>query len=314
MLSRRSLFFVLAILIVFSFTGCAGNNVSNNNTIIKNSEEVSDVFPMTVLDSYGRQVKLNKEPQKVISVAPNITEIIFALGKSKSLIGRTEYCDYPEEAKGITSIGSLKEPSIEKIAELRPDLVIASTHFQKETLQKLEELGIKVVVFYGEESFEGVYGTIEKVGTVLNAKEKAVGLVSEMKAKVKNVLDKVNGKSHPSVYYVVSFGKSGDYTAGKDTFIGKMIEMSGGKNAADDAKGWSYSLEKLMEKNPEIMICPKYYDTKKGIESANGYKDLDAVKKGSLFEIDNNLLDRQGPRLAEGLTELAKIIHPEAFK
>ncbi len=148
MLSRRGLFFVLAILIVFSFTGCAGNNVSNNKTITKNSEEVSDVFPMTVTDSYGRQVKLNKEPHKVISVAPNITEIIFALGKSKSLIGRTEYCDYPEEAKGITSIGSLKEPSIEKIAELRPDLVIASTHFQKEILQKLEELGNFRIEFF----------------------------------------------------------------------------------------------------------------------------------------------------------------------
>jgi iron complex transport system substrate-binding protein len=106
----------------------------------------------------------------------------------------------------------------------------------------------------------------------------------------------------------------GDFTAGKGTFIGKMIEMAGGKNAADDVEGWSYSLEKLVEKNPDIMICSMYYDTKKGIQSTNGYKDLDAVKNGKLFEIDNNLLDRQGPRLADGLVELAKIIHPESFR
>lgn len=313
MFNKRFLFFALVVVMVFSFTGCTGNDVSNNNKI-ESTKEVGSIFPMTVTDSYGRQVKLDKEPQKVISVAPNITEIIFAINKSSSLIGRTEYCDFPEEAKSITSIGSLQEPNIEKIAEMKPDLVIASTHFKKDVLQKLEELGIKVVVFYGEESFEGVYDTIDKVGTVMNAKEKAEGLVSQMKADVKSVLEKVYGKSRPSVYYVVSFGKPGNYTAGKDTFIGRMIEMAGGRNAADDVKGWSYSMEKLVEKNPEIMICSKYYDSKKGLESTNGYKDLDAVKKGSLYEIDNNLLDRQGPRLADGLTGLARIIHPEAFK
>lgn len=314
MFNRRWLLIFLIIVLIFSFTGCSNTNVLNGSSKEKSIAEIGNTFPMTVVDSYNRHVKLDKEPQKVISVAPNITEIIFALDRSSRLIGRSEYCDFPEEAKNIPSIGSLEEPNIEKIAELKPDLVIASTHFKKEVVQKLDELGIKVVVFYGQESFEGVYDTIEKVGTVLNAKGKAEKLVSEMKLKVRNVLDKVKGTPHPSVYYVVSFGKVGDYTAGKNTFIGNMIEMAGGKNAADDAVGWSYSLEKLAEKNPEIMICSKYYDSKHGIENANGYKDLEAVKKGKLYEIDSNLLDRQGPRIAEGLTELAGIIHSEVFK
>ena len=92
-----------------------------------------------------------------------------------------------------------------------------------------------------------------------------------------------------------------------------MIAMSGGENVAQDADGWKYSLEKLIEKNPELIICSKYYDSKKGIEAANGYKDLDAVKNGKLVEIDNDLLDRQGPRSADGLLALAKLIHPELF-
>jgi iron complex transport system substrate-binding protein len=314
MIKRRLAFFILAIVLIFLLIGCSTAGSLSEKNAVNNMVEGIQAFPMSIIDSYNRQVKIDKEPQKVISIAPNITEIIFALERSNKLVGRSEYCDFPDEAKNITSIGSLKEPSIEKIAELKPELVIASTHFKKETVQKLEELGITVVVFYGAESFEGVYDTIGKVGKVLNAEEKAEKLVSEMKSKVQNVLDKVKDKPRPNVYYVVSFGKTGDYTAGNDTFIGQMIRMAGGKNAADDAKGWAYSLEKLTEKNPEILICSKYYNSKQGIENANGYKDLEAVRKGKLYEIDNNLLDRQGPRLADGLTELAGIIHPEAFK
>jgi iron complex transport system substrate-binding protein len=211
----------------------------------------------------------------------------------------------------IASIGSLREPNLEKIVELKPDLVIASTHFKKEVVQKLEELGIKVVVLYGQESFDGVYETIEKVALVLNAKDNAQKIILNMKNQVQEVLDKVKDKEKPKVYYVVAYGKSGDYTAGGDTFIGQMIEMAGGENVASDVKGWSYSLEKLVEKNPDIIICSKYYNTKQGIESANGYNELDAVKNGRLYEINNNLLDRQGTRLADGLSELSKIIHPE---
>ncbi len=314
MLKKRLLFFILAIALALSLIGCSNTDILHDGTGQKSTEAVTNAFPFTVTDSYDRQVEIAAEPQRVISIAPNITEIIFSLDRSEKLVGRSEYCDFPEKAADIASIGSLTEPSMEKIAELKPDLVIASTHFAKETVQRLEELGIKVVVFYGEESFEGVYDTIGKVGTVLNAEENARKLVSEMKIKVQNVLDKVKDKPQPSVYYVVSFGKTGDYTAGGDTFIGHMLELAGGRNTAGDVTGWAYSLEKLTEKNPELIICSKYYNSKQGIENTNGYKELEAVRAGRLYEIDSNLLDRQGPRLAQGLEELARIIHPEVFK
>ena len=305
--------FLITVSIILSFAACTG--ADDKKDIKDPQSNVSETtYPYTITDSYDRTVTLDKEPEKVVSIAPNITEIIFALGEGQKLAGRTEYCDYPEEAKQVASIGTLQEPNIEKIVELKPDLVIASTHFQKESLGKMEEAGLKVAVLYGEESFEGVYDTIDKVGKVLNANKKAQSIIADMKKKVSEVKQKVKGKNTPSVYYVISYGQMGDFTAGKGTFIGKMIEMAGGKNAADDVEGWSYSLEKLVEKNPDIMICSMYYDTKKGIQSTNGYKDLDAVKNGKLFEIDNNLLDRQGPRLADGLVELAKIIHPESFR
>lgn len=270
-------------------------------------------YPMTIKDSYDREVVIDKQPQRVISIAPNITETIFALEAESVLVGRTEYCDYPPETSKIESVGTIQEPSIEKIAELKPDLVIASTHFSKDTLTKLEELKIPTVVLYGEESFEGVYETISKVGNILNSNEKAELLILDMKKKVEDVKKAVEGKDKPKVYYVIGYGKSGDYTAGNNTFIGQLLEMAGAENAAADVTDWKYSLERLIEKNPEIMICPSVGGYKQGLEATNGYKDLDAVKNKKLYEIDENLINRQGVRLADGLVELAKIIHPEAF-
>ncbi|MGI6119405.1 MAG: helical backbone metal receptor, partial [Desulfosporosinus sp.] len=119
----------------------------------------NSIFPMTITDSYERRVVIEKEPLKIISLAPNITETIFALERGNQLVGRTDYCDYPDEAAKIESVGSLETPSIEKIVILKPDLVIASTHFSKDVLKKLEELGITTIVLYGEESFDGAYET-----------------------------------------------------------------------------------------------------------------------------------------------------------
>ncbi|QXM07381.1 ABC transporter substrate-binding protein [Crassaminicella indica] len=301
----------MIIISIILFCSCAKTNEKVEE---QKEAEKKGQYPLTIVDSYNREVIIESEPKRVVSIAPNITETIFALGAGEKLVGRTDYCDYPEKVKSIASIGSLMEPNIEKIVALKPDLVVASTHFKEDVLNKLEELNVKVIVLYGEESFEGAYAIIGKLGKVLNAQEASEKIISSMKDQVKNVIDKVKNAERPEVYYVVSYGAGGDYTAGEGTFIDKMINLAGGKNAARDTTGWKYSLEKLIEKDPDILICSKYYDAKKGIMNTNGYKDLTAVKEGRLFEIDNNLLDRQGPRLADGLYELAKIIHPELFK
>ncbi|NLK22411.1 MAG: ABC transporter substrate-binding protein [Epulopiscium sp.] len=309
----------LSILLIFMilgtatiFTGCA-----KENTAIGGSGEVNkegdNLYPIVLTDAHGREITIEKEPQKIISVNPDITEIIFALGEQQRLTGKSDYCDYPEEVQNIESVGGIDNPSIEKIAELKPDIVLASRIFTREADAKLQELNIQVLILDSNQSFEGIYDTITTMGQILNVSPKAEAMVTDMKDKVQNVIDKVKDEPKPSIYYVVGFGEAGDYTAGGDTFIGKMIEMAGGENAARDLEGWQYSLEKIVEQNPDILICSKYYDAKSGIENAQGYKDLSAVKGDRLLEIDNNLLDRQGPRVAQGLEELAKLIHPELF-
>lgn len=273
---------------------------------------IADRFRIT--DSYGRTVQFDSTPVRVISCAPNITEFVFALGKGKNLVGRTDYCDYPVNVSSVESIGGLQDPNIEKIVSLDPDVVIASTHFKKENVKILEQADIKVVVYTNQESFEGVYTTMRQIGTLLDAETKAEKNIRAMKkdvSAVESALAGINDK--PKVYYLVGFGQYGDYTAGGNTFIGKLLEQAGATNIAADLEGWAYSFEKIVEEEPEIIICSQFWGTGDSLRATDGYKDLPAVVNGNLLEIDNNLLDRQGPRLAEGLEVLARAFHPERF-
>lgn len=301
------------------------NEVSSNdvsNTEVSNNEVSSNeadqaattavTYPLTITDSNGDEVTLEQEPTKIVSMAPNVTEMIFALGAEDKLVGRTDYCDYPEEALAIESVGTLMTPDIEKIISLEPDVVIASTHFSEESEQQLKDLGINVIMLYEEMDMDGVYGMINTLSDVVNKKEAGQAIVTEMQASVDETLAAVAGLESKSVYYVVGFGEYGDYTAGGTTFLGQLLTMAGGSNVAEEVTDWSYTLESLVEADPEIIIIAD--DMKESFETAETYKDLTAVKNGNVFGVDKNTLERQGYRNAEGLRTLAEIIHPEAFQ
>jgi len=281
---------------------------------LASGEESSVSEGLVITDSMERTVLLERVPQRVVSLAPSITEVVFDLGLGDRLIGRTDYCDYPAEAASVESIGSLMEPNIEKIIELNPDLLIVSTHFDPDNISILENLGIAVAAFYNDQSFEGTYETILQIGRILGVEEKAQQKVESMKQSVQETLDIVaEAETHPRVYYVVGFGSGGDYTAGGDTFIHQLLQMAGGENIAAHVEGWGFSFEKIVEMDPEIIICSQYWGAKEGLETTEGYKDLNAVTKGNLFAFDNNTIDRQGPRMDQGLRTLAEIMHPELF-
>jgi len=304
---------LLVVLMIVMISACTSKNTIET-TAIAPTESLETDYPYTIKDSKEKEIVIQAEPTKVVSLAPSITELIYALGKGNALIGRTDYCDYPEEVKKVESIGSLRNPNIEKIIELKPDVLIASTHFKDDVAKKLEDLGIKVVVLYNAEDFNGAYDVINSLGELFNTKAEAQELISSMKEKVAAVEGKVKGKETPKVYYVVGFGKNGDYTATGDTFIGEMLLMAGGDNIAKDATDWKYSLEKIIENDPEYIIISKNFDMKTQFEQTAGYNELSAVKNNKVIEIDDNLLNRQGPRLAEGVEAIAKILHPDLFE
>lgn len=263
-------------------------------------------------DNFDRQVIIPKDVNSVVSLGPNITEIISYL-KPESLVARTDYCDYPASVLDLPSVGTITEPNLETIINLNPDLVLASTHIKKEFLDQLSKAGIANAGIYTTSSIEGSYSLIKDIGLFLNRQEKAEEAISEMKKEIATVQQKVKGLKKPKVYYVVDFGQWGEYTVGGDTFIGQMIDLAGGDNIAKDVKDWNYSLEKLVEADPDIIIISKYYGSKDRFMTTPPYSELRAVKENKLYEIDNNKLDRQGIRNAEGIKDFAEILHPEAF-
>lgn len=265
------------------------------------------------IDSYNREVTIPYNPSRIISLGPNITEIVGTLNINK-LVGRTDYCDFPSQVLELDSIGSLLSPSIEKIIELEPDLVIGSAHCPQDLLENLENLGIPAIAIYDDNNLEGSYNIVEKIGHLIKEDAKAKQINKKNKALVESILNKTDNLNTKSVYYVVGFGSWGDFTSGGDTYIGKMFDLLNADNIAKDVNGWAYSIEQLIEKDPEIIIVSKYYDSKNQFMNSFPYSNLTAVKKNQVYEIDNNLLDRQGIRNADGLLELAKIIYAEDFK
>ncbi|TAJ10752.1 ABC transporter substrate-binding protein [Marinilabiliaceae bacterium JC017] len=260
-------------------------------------------------DSFDQHIVLEKAPARIVSCAPLITEIIYALGEEKRLCGRTDYCVYPPQAAAVSSIGGLMDPCLECIVKLEPDLVLASTHFKKSVADKLGQLNYPVAVMMSQQSIAGAEELISKIGQVLGVTVKADSVITHMQQERQRIIAKLPVDApHPSVYYVVGFGKQGDYTAGGDTFIHELITLAGGKNVAADVKGWGYSLEALMDKDPDVIIIKN--PMKQAFCETEPYNQLSAVKNNRVYEIDNHLIEINGPHIMEGLEQLVDIFHP----
>lgn len=309
------------IMLVMGLAGCGEK--ANDSTLVEtgaivpeeNSGEAASVadtiYPLDFTDSYGNVVTIEAEPERIVSVAPNMTEMLFELGVGDRVVGRTDYCDYPAETVNIQSVGAIDKPDLEKIISLEPDVVIATT-FTEEGIAKLGEADIPVVVLHEDTNINGVYVLLADLGVIVNKNQKAAELILDMKTIVADVHDKINDRPKPAVYYVVGYGEYGDYTAGGDTFVGGMIELAGGDNIAKDITGWNISLEKIIESDPDIIIISEWMMD--DFVNAPNYCELSAVKSGKVYTVDVNMLERQGYRNGQGILELAKIFHPEAFQ
>lgn len=269
-------------------------------------------YPVTITDKFGNDIVIENEPDSIVSFSPEFTEIIFSLKAGDKLIGRSTYCDYPEEAMKIETVGDLFNLNVESIVEKGPDLVLLSSMASIDIYETLTNQGLKVLTLDADTNFEGTYSYISTIGLVLNKNNEANDLISNMKTRFAEIVDMVEtSNDKPTVYFVTGCGEYGDSAATGDTFIGKLIEFAGGKNAAADGSNWMYSVEKLVEKDPNIVIISKYWDTKAQILSLEGYKDLTAVKENRLYEVDENIFYRQGPRIIEALEVLVNIIRPD---
>jgi iron complex transport system substrate-binding protein len=286
-----------------------GSSSSSSST----SPSASASGPITVTDDSGHQVTLATPALRVVSLAPANTEMAFAVGAGGKLVAGTSYDDYPAAAKALPKIGDFASPSVEKIVSFQPNLVLAAGGIQAGLRSKLEALGVKVFVI-NPSTFDGVATDLADLGKLMGTTAQATKVVDTMKASAATIEQKVAGLPKQNVF--VEIYSKPLMTAGTGTYIDNMVTLAGGTNIGDAAGGGypAFSEEVLFKDNPPIYIATTGSMQSPGqIAKRSGYSALQAVKDGHVFVIDQNFLDRPGPRLIEGLQQLAQAIHPKAF-
>jgi len=269
--------------------------------------------PITVTDDSGAAVTLAQPATRIVSLAPANTEIAYAIGAGDKMVAGTSFDDYPEEAKSLPKIGDFANPSVEKIASFQPDLVLAAGGIQAGLRSKFEKLGVQVYVV-DPTTYEGVMTSITELGQLAGTSEEAQQVVETMKQAQTEVQGKVGALDKATTFLEI-YSKP-LMTAGSGTFIDDMITSAGGQNiGAEAGSGFpSFSTEVLVQKDPVVYIADSGSMSEPGdIAKRAGFSELTAVKDGRVYVIADNLIARPGPRLAEGLQELAKMIHPEAY-
>jgi iron complex transport system substrate-binding protein len=277
-------------------------------------------FPLTIVDDLGRTVQIAKLPQRIVSLAPSNTEIIYALGLEDRLVGTTDYCDYPEAAKSKPRVSGYSTPNLEKVVSVQPDLILAEAIHEKTVLPALENLKLTVIVMSAK-SLDTVLSDIKLVGQVNGRSKAAAQLLDGLTSRIQAVVSKTTAltpEQRPRVLYVVWHDPI--WTMGRETFINDLIWESGGVNifAADFEKSRVVSLEAIIQKNPQVILVSGMGTTGdlvyNNIKKETRLAGVDAMRNNRVYRIsDANLIERPGPRIVDGLEMVAKLLHPEIF-
>jgi iron complex transport system substrate-binding protein len=289
-------------------------------------QEPETKFLISVVDDIGRSVDIEEKPEKLVSMAPSVTEILFALGSGDKVVGVTDSCNYPPEALNISKI---REPfgdfSVEKIVELEPDLVVMDRFLDLyppgKWLSRVEEAGLNVLVLYAQ-NFDGVFRNIMILGKAIGAENEASILVGQLQDKLDEISEitrDIKLEEMPHVFVTGWYdGETDPWTSGYGTFANDIISLAGGINIAESRGGFfQIGLEELVGSNPEIIIILEDYQwptpTYEAIINDERLNGVEAIKESMVYRMDANLFSRPGPRLVDGVEELAGVLHPKAF-
>lgn len=278
--------------------------------------------PVVLTDGLGRSVTLASPAQRVVSLAPSNTEILYAIGAGSQVVGRDDFSDFPAEAAQLASIGgSMGNYNNEAIVDLKPDLVLAAEINTPEQVKALEDLGLTVFYLSNPQQISGMYDNLKTVATLTGHQADAGKLVEALEARVAAVTEKLkNASGMPVVFYELdATDANAPYTSGPGTFIDKLIVLAGGTNLGAGLQGQyaQISLEELIVQDPEIILLGDAVwggITPEMVAQRPGWENLSAVKNGKVFPFDDNLVSRPGPRLVDGLEAMAKLLHPEVFQ
>ena len=276
--------------------------------------------PIVLTDILGNQITLEAPAQRIVSLAPSGTEMLFSIGAGSQLVGRDDFSDYPPEAADVQSIGStFGDLSTEPIVALEPDLVLAAEITPVEHVQTLLDIGLQVFVLSNPMDFEGLYENILQLGVLTGRQLDAETLAGQMQARVEAVIDAVEGAQPSKVFYEVDgTDPTAPWTTGTGTFQQMLFDIALGENIAADIQGWAQlNLEEIVDRDPEVIIfgtAPFIPTSVETLAARTGWGEISAVQAGQIYAVDTDWTDLPGPRLVDGLEAIARILHPDRFE
>jgi iron complex transport system substrate-binding protein len=281
----------------------------------------ASAWPRTFVDALGEAATLKAPPRRVVSLSPATTEMLFAIGAGDRVVGVTEYCDFPPEARKLPKVGAYTGFSVEKVLSLRPDLVVGMRGTSKDAVEALRRAGVPVLT-YDPIAVDGVLDLMDELAGMVLGEAGESEAVAQLRARVETVrAQAARLPRRPRVLCAVQIEPL--YAAGPDNHLDDMIRLAGGENAAGDADvPWpQYSLERMLEKDPEVIILPARHsegsgeggsDPAKTLGRSKAWAETTAVKRGAICEIDDDLLTLPGPRIVDGLEAMAGAIRAAA--
>lgn len=266
-----------------------------------------------VIDETGRKVEVPVNPRRIVSLAPSVTETLYALDAGDRVVARTDYCDFPPQVRQKPSIGGVINPNLEMIVSLRPDLVIGTPEINK--IQVAEQLAHFRIPLYGvhARNLDDVLHSLEDLGVLLGASERATAVVRSLKARRDAVVQRVAGRPRPRILYLIWYHPIN--VPGKNSFITSLITLAGGQSISADLKqDWAQmSLEEIVRRDPEFILVPRSNEASPPLEQLKqwpGWNSTTAVRTNRVFEVRDDA-NHPSPRLFDALEEIAKILHPE---
>ena len=265
-----------------------------------------------IVDSLGREVTLTSTPQRVISLSPAITEIFYALELEDYLVGTTTFCNFPQDALDKPKVGGFSNPNMELIVESQGEMVFVAAGVQLDLIGRLEDLGLQVVCIDAQKVDE-VIDNIKLIGEIMGVPEKGKRLATHLEDRKNGVWEKVKDLEKPLVFFEIWDDPL--MSVGPGTFIDDLIRLAGGANlAGDNNPGYfQLSLEVLFHEDPDVYMAINHYKPTE-ISGRQGYTQLNAVKAGRVYTIEDDWVTLPGPRIILGLEEMAFLLHPEAFQ
>ncbi len=267
---------------------------------------------VTVTDTYGVSVEIPAQPERIVSLAPSNTEILFALGLGGKVAGVTDYCNYPAETAEIAKVGGYSTVNVERVVALNPDVVFASDGNSKEVVEHLKTLGLAVVAVKNAESIADTYADIRLIGTAAGVPEAAEVLVGNISRQIASVAEQAAGLSRPKVVHMVWHDPI--MVSAANTFQDEMITAAGGVNAFANESGWAtIQLERFLTVNPEVIVVSGQHGSgdvsRDAVLQDPRFSSVSAVKNNRIVVMDADILGRAGPRIGDGIAQMASEIH-----